>query len=105
MQRGTENMTTFVLIHGAYQGSWIWQRVANRLRAAGRTVYAPTLTAAPSASIRSAPVSPPGRRRRKRRDAALRGPERRPHGGEEAGREGGGAGRRKGGRRGLPGSL
>ena len=28
-------MTTFVLIHGSYQGGWIWQRVANRLRAAG----------------------------------------------------------------------
>src|SRR5258705_6348977 len=36
-------MTTFVLLHGSYQGGWIWQRVANRLRAAGHTVYAPTL--------------------------------------------------------------
>ena len=36
-------MTTFVLIHGAYQGGWIWQPVANRLRAAGHTVYTPTL--------------------------------------------------------------
>src|SRR5208282_12597 len=36
-------MTTFVLIHGSYQGGWIWQRVATRLRAAGHTVYAPTL--------------------------------------------------------------
>jgi pimeloyl-ACP methyl ester carboxylesterase len=36
-------MTTFVLIHGSYQGGWIWQRVASRLRAAGHTVYAPTL--------------------------------------------------------------
>jgi pimeloyl-ACP methyl ester carboxylesterase len=36
-------MTTFVLIHGAYQGGWIWQRVAARLRAAGHTVYTPTL--------------------------------------------------------------
>jgi pimeloyl-ACP methyl ester carboxylesterase len=40
---GIENMTTFVLIHGSYQGGWIWQRVASRLRAAGHTVYAPTL--------------------------------------------------------------
>jgi pimeloyl-ACP methyl ester carboxylesterase len=36
-------MTTFVLIHGSYQGGWIWQRVASRLGAAGHTVYAPTL--------------------------------------------------------------
>src|SRR5215472_12556482 len=36
-------MTTFVLIHGSYQGGWIWQRVAGRLHAAGHTVYAPTL--------------------------------------------------------------
>jgi pimeloyl-ACP methyl ester carboxylesterase len=36
-------MTTFVLIHGSYQGGWIWQRVATHLRGAGHTVYAPTL--------------------------------------------------------------
>jgi pimeloyl-ACP methyl ester carboxylesterase len=36
-------MTTFVLIHGSYQGGWIWQPVANRLRAAGHRVYAPSL--------------------------------------------------------------
>ncbi len=36
-------MTTFVLVHGSYQGGWIWQRVATRLSAAGHTVYAPTL--------------------------------------------------------------
>lgn len=36
-------MTTFVLIHGSYQGGWIWQRVAIRLRAQGHTVYAPTM--------------------------------------------------------------
>lgn len=36
-------MTTFVLIHGSYQGGWIWQRVADRLRAAGHRVYAPSL--------------------------------------------------------------
>ncbi len=36
-------MATFVLIHGAYQGGWIWQPVASRLRAAGHSVYAPTL--------------------------------------------------------------
>jgi len=36
-------MTTFVLIHGSYQGGWIWQPVTSRLRAAGHTVYAPSL--------------------------------------------------------------
>jgi pimeloyl-ACP methyl ester carboxylesterase len=36
-------MATFVLVHGSYQGGWIWQRVANRLRAAGHQVYAPSL--------------------------------------------------------------
>ena len=36
-------MSTYVLIHGSYQGGWIWQRVASRLRAAGHAVYAPTL--------------------------------------------------------------
>ena len=36
-------MTTFVLIHGSYQGGWIWQRVAARLRGGGHVVYAPSL--------------------------------------------------------------
>ncbi|MFM9940096.1 MAG: alpha/beta fold hydrolase [Hyphomicrobiaceae bacterium] len=36
-------MTTFVLIHGAYQGGWIWKPVAERLRKAGHEVYTPTL--------------------------------------------------------------
>ncbi len=36
-------MATFVLLHGSYQGGWIWQRVASRLRAAGHQVYAPSL--------------------------------------------------------------
>src|SRR5580698_1102957 len=40
---GTTAMTTFVLVHGSYQGGWIWQRVATRLRAAGHIVYAPTM--------------------------------------------------------------
>jgi pimeloyl-ACP methyl ester carboxylesterase len=34
---------TFVLIHGAYQGGWIWKPVATRLCAGGHLVYAPTL--------------------------------------------------------------
>jgi pimeloyl-ACP methyl ester carboxylesterase len=36
-------MASFVLVHGSYQGGWIWQRVAQRLRASGHDVYAPTL--------------------------------------------------------------
>jgi pimeloyl-ACP methyl ester carboxylesterase len=36
-------METYVLIHGAYQGGWIWKPVAERLRAAGHVVFAPTL--------------------------------------------------------------
>jgi len=36
-------MTTFVLIHGAYQGGWIWKPVAERLRNAGHQVLAPSL--------------------------------------------------------------
>jgi len=36
-------MTDFVLVHGAYQGGWIWGPVARRLRAAGHNVHAPTL--------------------------------------------------------------
>src|SRR6201985_1521393 len=36
-------MATYVLLHGAYQGGWIWQRVAPHLRAAGHAVFTPTL--------------------------------------------------------------
>lgn len=36
-------MTAFILLHGAYQGGWIWKPVAERLAAAGHTVHAPTL--------------------------------------------------------------
>ena len=35
---------TFVLVHGAWHGGWCWRRVADRLRAMGHTVHAPTLT-------------------------------------------------------------
>src|SRR5215831_7588698 len=37
-------MATFVLVHGAWHGGWGWQRVTDRLRARGHTVFAPTLT-------------------------------------------------------------
>jgi pimeloyl-ACP methyl ester carboxylesterase len=36
-------MATVVLLHGAYQGGWIWQHVTPHLHAAGHTVFAPTL--------------------------------------------------------------
>jgi len=36
-------MATFVLVHGSYQGGWIWQKVADRLRAAGHRAYHPSL--------------------------------------------------------------
>ena len=36
-------MTDIVLIHGAYQGGWIWKLVAERLRAKGHNVFTPTL--------------------------------------------------------------
>src|SRR5436190_1080952 len=41
--RRFDPMATYVLIHGAYQGGWIWKPVATQLRAAGHQVYAPTL--------------------------------------------------------------
>jgi pimeloyl-ACP methyl ester carboxylesterase len=36
-------MSTFVLIHGAWHGGWVWQRVAQQLRSASHTVHAPDL--------------------------------------------------------------
>ena len=36
-------MANYVLVHGSYQGGWIWQPTAEKLRAAGHKVYAPTL--------------------------------------------------------------
>ncbi len=37
-------MTTFVLIHGAWHGGWVWRKVDAPLRAAGHRVFTPTLT-------------------------------------------------------------
>ncbi|WSQ45318.1 alpha/beta hydrolase [Streptomyces sp. NBC_01220] len=37
-------MTTFVLVHGAWHGSWAWERVTPILLAAGVRVVAPDLT-------------------------------------------------------------
>jgi pimeloyl-ACP methyl ester carboxylesterase len=36
--------STFVLVHGAWGGAWIWRRVLGPLRAAGHEVHAVTLT-------------------------------------------------------------
>lgn len=37
-------MADFVLIHGAWHGSWFWKRVRPHLSAQGHSVFAPTLT-------------------------------------------------------------
>jgi pimeloyl-ACP methyl ester carboxylesterase len=37
-------MATFVLIHGAWGGSWCWQRIRPVLQRLGHTVHAPTLS-------------------------------------------------------------
>jgi pimeloyl-ACP methyl ester carboxylesterase len=42
-QKGANVMATILLIHGAYQGGWIWNRVAAALRAKGHHVLAPSL--------------------------------------------------------------
>ena len=37
-------MATFVLVHGAWHGSWCWKRVRRALQAQGHEVFTPTLT-------------------------------------------------------------
>ena len=37
-------MATFVLVHGAWHGSWCWKRVRKALQARGHDVFTPTLT-------------------------------------------------------------
>ncbi len=36
-------MATYVLVHGSFQGGWIWKPTAEELRRRGHAVYAPTL--------------------------------------------------------------
>ena len=36
--------TTYVLVHGAWHGSWCWKRVRATLQSAGLNVFTPTLT-------------------------------------------------------------
>lgn len=40
----TQTEKTFVLVHGAYGGGYVWKYVATRLRAKGHRVFTPTLT-------------------------------------------------------------
>ena len=44
-----------VLVHGAYQGGWIWSPVATRLSAAGHRVYAPSLDGCAERSAQARP--------------------------------------------------
>jgi pimeloyl-ACP methyl ester carboxylesterase len=37
-------MATFVLVHGAWHGSWCWKRVRRALQGEGHDVFTPTLT-------------------------------------------------------------
>ena len=36
-------MANFVLVHGSFQGGWVWKPTVQALRAARHTVYAPTM--------------------------------------------------------------
>lgn len=40
----THNKTTYVLVHGAWHGSWCWKRVRRSLEDAGHQAFTPTLT-------------------------------------------------------------
>jgi len=42
--RAQSGRKTFVLVHGAFCGGWIWRRVADQLEQKGHKVFAPTLT-------------------------------------------------------------
>jgi pimeloyl-ACP methyl ester carboxylesterase len=36
--------TTYILVHGAWHGSWSWKHVRATLQSAGQNVFTPTLT-------------------------------------------------------------
>jgi pimeloyl-ACP methyl ester carboxylesterase len=42
--RAQSTRKTFVLVHGAFCGSWTWRRVADQLEGKGHKVFVPTLT-------------------------------------------------------------
>lgn len=44
MAQPSSTPKTFVLVHGAWRGAWIWRQVADLLTARGHKVFAPTLT-------------------------------------------------------------
>ncbi len=48
-------MPTYVLVHGAWRGSWIWKRVRRLLQAQGHEVFTPTLTGVADRSHLSSP--------------------------------------------------
>ena len=49
-------MATYVLVHGAWHGSWCWKRVRKALQAAGHEVFTPTLTGVGERSHLSSPA-------------------------------------------------
>src|SRR5580700_1504454 len=49
-------MSTFVLVHGAWHGSWCWKRVRQALQAQGHEVFTPTLTGVADRSHLLAPT-------------------------------------------------
>ena len=48
-------MSTYVLVHGAWRGSWIWKRVQRLLQAQGHEVFTPTHTGVADRSHLSSP--------------------------------------------------
>lgn len=42
--RGDGNVTTYVLVHGAWHGGWCWRKVRAALQSSGTEVHTPTLT-------------------------------------------------------------
>ncbi len=48
-------MSSYVLVHGAWRGSWIWKRVRRSLQAQGHEVFTPTHTGVADRSHLSSP--------------------------------------------------
>jgi pimeloyl-ACP methyl ester carboxylesterase len=44
MLQAQTGQKTFVLVHGAWGGGWVWRRVADMLERRGHKVFAPTMT-------------------------------------------------------------
>jgi hypothetical protein len=42
--RAQPTSKTFVLVHGAFCGGWIWRRVSDLLEKKGHKVFSPTMT-------------------------------------------------------------